>query len=108
MTTKSASLQIFCVGPVSFLVPPRGTDSIWQTTARLLQSFPAAATVLMKVMVDANTPASTRVPRLRSIQSGAIARTDLECPIRKVSPFSLKALPISLLNTGEPMRCDAS
>ena len=32
-----------------------------QTTARLQQGSSAAATILMKLMLDANTPASTRV-----------------------------------------------
>jgi len=55
-----------------------------QTTARLQQGSSAAATILMKLMLDANTPASTRVRAAEIIviqASKAIEIEDVEARV---------------------------
>ena len=49
-----------------------------QTTARLQQGSSAAATILMKLMLDANTPASTRVRAAEIIVSHAAKAIEIE------------------------------
>jgi hypothetical protein len=49
-----------------------------QTTARLQQGSSAAATVLMKLMLDPNTPASTRVRAADTIISHAGKAIEIE------------------------------
>ena len=49
-----------------------------QTTARLQQGSTAAATILMKVMLDLNTPASTRVRAAEIIVSHAAKAIEIE------------------------------
>ena len=49
-----------------------------QTTARLQQGSAAAATILMKVMLDQNTPASTRVRAAEIIVSHAAKAIEIE------------------------------
>ena len=49
-----------------------------QTTARLQQGSSAAATILMKVMLDANTPASTRVRAAETIINHAGKAIEIE------------------------------
>ena len=49
-----------------------------QTTARLQQGSSAAATVLMKLMLDPNTPASTRVRAAETIISHAAKAIEIE------------------------------
>jgi hypothetical protein len=49
-----------------------------QTTARLQQGSSAAATILMKLMLDANTPASTRVRAAEIIVSHAGKAIEIE------------------------------
>ena len=49
-----------------------------QTTARLQQGSTAAATILMKVMLDQNTPASTRVRAAEIIVSHAAKAIEIE------------------------------
>jgi hypothetical protein len=49
-----------------------------QTTARLQQGSSAAATILMKLMLDANTPASTRVRAAEIIVNHAGKAIEIE------------------------------
>src|SRR6202171_6287543 len=49
-----------------------------QTTARLQQGSSAVATILMKLMLDANTPASTRVRAAEIIVSHAGKAIEIE------------------------------
>src|ERR1700688_1581610 len=49
-----------------------------QTTARLQQGSSAAATILMKLMLDANTPASTRVRAAEIIVNHAAKALEIE------------------------------
>ena len=49
-----------------------------QTTARLQQGSSAAATILMKVMLDQNTPASTRVRAAEIIVNQAAKALEIE------------------------------
>jgi transposase-like protein len=49
-----------------------------QTTARLQQGSSAAATILMKLMLDANTPASTRVRAAEIIVNHAAKAIEIE------------------------------
>jgi hypothetical protein len=49
-----------------------------QTTARLQQGSSAAATILMKLMLDANTPASTRVRAAETIINHAAKAIEIE------------------------------
>jgi hypothetical protein len=49
-----------------------------QTTARLQQGSSAAATILMKLMLDTNTPASTRVRAAEIIVSHAGKAIEIE------------------------------
>jgi hypothetical protein len=49
-----------------------------QTTARLQQGSSAAATILMKLMLDANTPAFTRVRAAEIIVSHAAKAIEIE------------------------------
>jgi hypothetical protein len=58
-----------------------------QTTARLQQGSSAAATILMKLMLDANTPASTRVRAAEVIvihASKAIEIEDIEARVSEL------------------------
>ena len=58
-----------------------------QTTARLQQASPAAATVLTKLMVDSNTPASVRARTADSVLSHAakaIETQDLEARVTEL------------------------
>ena len=58
-----------------------------QTTARLQQASPAAATVLTKLMVDSNTPASVRARTADSVLSHAakaIETQDLEARVSEL------------------------
>jgi hypothetical protein len=58
-----------------------------QTTARLQQGSSAAATILMKLMLDANTPASTRVRAAEIIvihASKAIEIEDIEARVAEL------------------------
>jgi hypothetical protein len=58
-----------------------------QTTARLQQGSSAAATILMKLMLDANTPASTRVRAAEIIvihASKAIEIEDVEARVAEL------------------------
>ena len=52
-----------------------------QTTARLQQGSSAAATILMKLRLDANTPASTRVRAAEIIVSHAGKGYELSLPV---------------------------
>jgi hypothetical protein len=49
-----------------------------QTTARLQQGSSAAATILMKLMLDVNTPASTRVRAAEIIVNHAAKAIEIE------------------------------
>ena len=49
-----------------------------QTTARLQQASPAAATVLTKLMVDSNTPASVRARTADSVLSHAAKAIEIQ------------------------------
>jgi hypothetical protein len=49
-----------------------------QTTARLQQGSSAAATILMKLMLDVNTPASTRVRAAEIIVDHAAKAIEIE------------------------------
>jgi hypothetical protein len=49
-----------------------------QTTARLQQGSSAAATILMKLMLDTNTPASTRVRAAEIIVNHAAKAIEIE------------------------------
>src|ERR1700680_943206 len=49
-----------------------------QTTARLQQGSSAAATILMKLMLDANTPASTRVRAAEIVVNHAAKAIEIE------------------------------
>jgi hypothetical protein len=63
---------------------PARRAAFGQTTARLQQGSSAAATILMKLMLDANTPASTRVRAAEIIvihASKAIEIEDVEARV---------------------------
>ena len=53
-------------------------DAVAQSTARLQQATSAAATTLLKVMVDPGTPASTKVRAAECVLSHAQKATELE------------------------------
>lgn len=53
-------------------------DAFSQSVARLQQASGAAVSTLLKVMVDANTPASTRVRAADSILNHAASAIELE------------------------------
>jgi transposase-like protein len=53
-------------------------DAFSQSIARLQQASGAAVTTLLKVMVDTNTPASTRVRAADSILNHAASSMELE------------------------------
>lgn len=60
-----------------------------QTTARLQQGSSAAATILMKLMLDANTPASTRVRAAEVIVIHASKAIEIEDIEARVSALEL-------------------
>ena len=62
-----------------------------QTTARLQQGSSAAATILMKLMLDANTPASTRVRAAEIIVSHAGKAIEIEDIEARVSELERAA-----------------
>jgi hypothetical protein len=62
-----------------------------QTTARLQQGSSAAATILMKLMLDANTPASTRVRAAEIIVSHAGKAIEIEDIEARVAALELAA-----------------
>ncbi len=62
-----------------------------QTTARLQQGSSAAATILMKLMLDANTPASTRVRAAEIIVSHAAKAIEIEDIEARVSDLERAA-----------------
>jgi hypothetical protein len=62
-----------------------------QTTARLQQASPAAATVLTKLMLDANTPASTRVRAAEIVVSHAAKAIEIEDIEARVSELERAA-----------------
>ena len=62
-----------------------------QTTARLQQGSSAAATILMKLMLDANTPASTRVRAAEIIVSHAAKAIEIEDIEARVSELERAA-----------------
>jgi len=53
-------------------------DAVSQSTARLQQATGAAASTLLKLMVDPNTPASTRVRAAECVMSHAMKAIELE------------------------------
>jgi hypothetical protein len=53
-------------------------EALSQTTARLLQAAPTAATVLLKVMVDPTTPSSTKVRAAESVLNHAERVVELQ------------------------------
>ena len=53
-------------------------DALAQTIGRLQQGASAAATTLLKVMLDQNTPASTRVRAADSVMNHALKAIELE------------------------------
>ncbi len=53
-------------------------EALAQTTARLLQGAPAAASMLMKVMLDTATPASTKVRAAENILNHAERVVELQ------------------------------
>jgi len=62
-------------------------DAFRQTTARLQQAAPAAASVLLKVMLDASTPASTKVRAAESVLNHtekAIELQDIEARLAEL------------------------
>jgi hypothetical protein len=62
-----------------------------QTTARLQQGSSAAATILMKLMLDANTPASTRVRAAEIIVNHAAKAIEIEDIEARVSELERAA-----------------
>jgi len=62
-----------------------------QTTARLQQGSSAAATILMKLMLDANTPASTRVRAAEIVVSHAAKAIEIEDIEARVSELERAA-----------------
>ena len=62
-----------------------------QTTARLQEGSSAAATILMKLMLDANTPASTRVRAAEIIVSHAAKAIEIEDIEARVSELERAA-----------------
>ena len=62
-----------------------------QTTARLQQGSSAAATILMKLMLDANTPASTRVRAAEIIVNHAAKAIEIEDIEARVSALERAA-----------------
>jgi hypothetical protein len=62
-----------------------------QTTARLQQGSSAAATILMKLMLDANTPASTRVRAAEIIVNHAGKAIEIEDIEARVSELERAA-----------------
>jgi hypothetical protein len=62
-----------------------------QTTARLQQGSSAAATILMKLMLDANTPASTRVRAAEIIVNHAGKAIEIEDIEARVSELEQAA-----------------
>ena len=55
-----------------------GREAFGQSIARLQQGTSAAATVLMKIMVDQNTPASTRVRAAKCVMNHAAKVIEIE------------------------------
>jgi transposase-like protein len=53
-------------------------DAVSQSTARLQQATGAAASTLLKIMVDQNTPASTRVRAAECVMNHAMKAIELE------------------------------
>ena len=53
-------------------------EALSQTINRLQQGSSAAATTLLKVMLDQNTPASTRVRAADSVMNHALRAMELE------------------------------
>jgi hypothetical protein len=53
-------------------------EALSQTTTRLLQAAPTAATVLLKVMVDPATPSSTKVRAAESVLNHAERVVELQ------------------------------
>jgi hypothetical protein len=53
-------------------------DALAQTTARLLQGAPTAASMLLKVMVDPATPASTKVRAAENVLNHAERVVELQ------------------------------
>ena len=66
-----------------------------QTTARLQQGSSAAATILMKVMLDQNTPASTRVRAAEIIVNQAAKALEIEDIEARVSALERTTAPSS-------------
>src|ERR1700704_4002962 len=62
-----------------------------QTTARLQQGSSAAATILMKLMLDANTPASTRVRAAEIVVNHAAKAIEIEDIAARVSELERAA-----------------
>jgi hypothetical protein len=62
-----------------------------QTTARLQRGSSAAATILMKLMLDANTPASTRVRAAEIIVNHAAKAIEIEDIEARVAALELAA-----------------
>jgi hypothetical protein len=62
-----------------------------QTTARLQQGSSAAATILMKLMLDANTPASTRVRAAEIVVNHAGKAIEIEDIEARVSELERAA-----------------
>ena len=62
-----------------------------QTTARLQQGSSAAATILMKLMLDANTPASTRVRAAEIVVNHAAKAIEIEDIEARVSELERAA-----------------
>ena len=66
-------------------------DAFGQTIARLQQGSPAAAAVLLKLVVDASTPASTRVRAAEIVLDKAAKAIELEDIEARVTALELAA-----------------
>ena len=66
-------------------------DAVSQSTARLQQATGAAASTLLKIMVDQNTPASTRVRAAECVMNHAMRGIELEDIEARVSELERAA-----------------
>src|ERR1700735_3371583 len=60
-------------------------EALSQTIGRLPQGAPAAATTLLKVMLDQNTPAATKVRAADSVMNHAIKAMELEDVLERLA-----------------------
>lgn len=68
-------------------------EALSQTLGRLQQGSSAAATTLMKVMVDQNTPASTKVRAADSVMNHALRAMELEDVLERLTKLECASDP---------------